>query len=101
MRRAHVRQGDVVLITAATSGVGLLGIQIAHILGAGRVIATTRRAARRGLLERADADHVIVTDEEDMAARALELPAVSVPARTPHPFPCPRLRRRRRALRRQ
>lgn len=35
-----------VLITGATTGIGMIGIQIAKVLGASQVIATTRTAAK-------------------------------------------------------
>ena len=59
---------QVVLITAASSSVGLAAIQIAKSVGAVSV-ATTRAPAKKPFLLDAGADHVIVTDEEDMAER--------------------------------
>jgi|GEM_PF-1045320 len=73
LRRAGLRAGETVLITAATSAIGLVGIQVAAELGASRVIATTRTAERQALLERAGADAVVVTGREDLAARVREL----------------------------
>ena len=66
----QLREGDVVLLTAATGGVGFAAIEVAKALGA-TVIATTRKREKAG--ELADADHVIVTDEEDLATRIGEL----------------------------
>lgn len=66
--RSGLASGDSVLITAAGSGIGLLGIQVARHAGAALVIGTTRNLSRRALLERAGADHVIVTASDDMAA---------------------------------
>ncbi|MFB7224071.1 hypothetical protein ACFC0I_39205, partial [Streptomyces sp. NPDC056227] len=37
------------LITGATSSIGLIGLQIARALGAGQIIATTRSAAKHDL----------------------------------------------------
>ncbi|MGW8667939.1 zinc-binding dehydrogenase [Streptomyces niveus] len=59
--RARIRPADRVLITGATSGVGLVGVQLARALGAGTVIATTRSAAKADLLRSLGADHVIDT----------------------------------------
>ncbi|MGW6511624.1 zinc-binding dehydrogenase [Streptomyces niveus] len=59
--RARIRPADRVLITGATSGVGLVGVQLARALGAGTVIATTRSAAKAELLRSLGADHVIDT----------------------------------------
>ena len=52
---ASVKVGDSVLITGATSSIGLVGVQAAQALGAARVVATTRSAAKRDLLDRAGA----------------------------------------------
>ncbi|MGX1549144.1 TniQ family protein [Streptomyces adustus] len=67
-----VRPGDHVLITAASSSVGLAAIQTAHRIGA-IPIATTRRADKKQALLDAGATHVIVTDDEDLPARIKEI----------------------------
>ena len=59
---------QVALITAASSSVGLAAIQIAKSIGA-LAVATTRGPDKKPFLQEAGADHVIVTDEEDMAER--------------------------------
>jgi NADPH2:quinone reductase len=64
--------GDAVIITAASSGVGLGAIQIAKSLGA-IPIAATRTAAKREALLKAGAAHVIVTDEQDLAAEVMRV----------------------------
>jgi NADPH2:quinone reductase len=64
--------GDAVIITAASSGVGLGAIQIAKSLGA-IPIAATRTAAKREALLEAGAAHVIVTDEQDLAAEVMRV----------------------------
>ncbi len=56
---------QVALITAASSSVGLAAIQIAKSVGA-VAVATTRGTGKKAFLLEAGADHVIVTDEEDM-----------------------------------
>ncbi|WP_225766361.1 zinc-dependent alcohol dehydrogenase family protein [Inquilinus sp. Marseille-Q2685] len=66
---AGLSRGDSVLITAASSSVGLAAIQIANRLGA-TSIAATRTAAKAAALRDAGAAHVVVTDEEDLAGRA-------------------------------
>ncbi|WP_328536742.1 zinc-dependent alcohol dehydrogenase family protein [Streptomyces sp. NBC_00344] len=71
---ASLRAGDSVLITAASSSVGLAAIQIANHLGA-IPIATTRSTAKKQQLLDAGAAHVIVTDEEDVTERARALTA--------------------------
>jgi NADPH:quinone reductase-like Zn-dependent oxidoreductase len=68
----NVTSKDTVLITAASSSVGIAGIQIVKAAG-GVAIATTRGADKKAFLLEAGADHVIVTDEEDLVKRALAL----------------------------
>jgi len=69
---ARVEEGQFVLITAATGGVGLGAIEIVRLLG-GVTIATTRSESKReGLLE-AGASHVIVSGQEDMVKRVNEI----------------------------
>ncbi len=68
----HVRPGDHVLITAASSSVGLTAIQIARRIGA-IPIATTRGTGKKQRLLDAGAAHVIVTDEEDLPTRVTEI----------------------------
>jgi NADPH:quinone reductase-like Zn-dependent oxidoreductase len=57
-----------VLITAGSSSVGLAAIQIVKSVGA-LAVATTRGADKKQFLLDAGADHVIVTDEADLAAQ--------------------------------
>lgn len=64
--------GQHVVITAASSSVGLPAIQIAKAHGA-TVIATSRGASKKTALLKAGADHVIVTSEEDFAARVMDI----------------------------
>ena len=42
-----LRPGDNVLVNAAASGIGVAAIQIARVLGANAIVATSRSAARR------------------------------------------------------
>lgn len=65
-------RGDFVLITAASSSVGIASIEIAKAEGA-ISIATTRTARKKAILLEAGADHVIVTEEEDLVARVNEI----------------------------
>jgi NADPH2:quinone reductase len=69
---AGVSSGDFVIITAASSSVGLAAIQIVAEQG-GVSIATTRTSAKREQLLALGADHVIVTDEEDLVARVMSI----------------------------
>jgi NADPH:quinone reductase-like Zn-dependent oxidoreductase len=67
-----VQRGDFVLITAASSSVGIAAIEMCKAEGAVS-IATTRTTAKKDVLLEAGADHVIVTDDEDLAARVNEI----------------------------
>lgn len=67
-----VAAGDFVIITAASSSVGLAAIQIVKAQGAVS-IATTRTSAKKDQLLQLGADHVIVTEEEDLAARVAQI----------------------------
>ncbi|WP_371524817.1 zinc-dependent alcohol dehydrogenase family protein [Streptomyces sp. NBC_01283] len=68
----RVHPGDHVLITAASSSVGLAAIQIARHIGA-IPIATTRGASKKQRLLDAGAADVIVTDDDDLPARIAEI----------------------------
>lgn len=64
---ANLKSGDVVLIPAASSSVGIASIQIANMLGA-TPIALTRTSEKRDQLLKAGAAHVIATEEQDIVA---------------------------------
>ncbi|RWC33695.1 MAG: NADPH:quinone reductase [Mesorhizobium sp.] len=65
---AKLHKGDCVVITAASSSVGLAAIQIANKVGA-TAIAVTRTSAKKQALLDAGAAEVVVLAEEDLAAR--------------------------------
>ena len=67
-----VGPGDFVIITAASSSVGLAAIQIVKAQG-GVSIATTRTSQKTAELLELGADHVIATEEEDLPARVREI----------------------------
>jgi NADPH:quinone reductase-like Zn-dependent oxidoreductase len=67
-----LKRGEFALFTAATGALGVASIQIARDLGA-ISIATTRSRAKAQALRELGADHVIVTSEEDLAQRVLEI----------------------------
>ncbi|TKG69286.1 zinc-binding dehydrogenase [Prauserella endophytica] len=54
------RPGETVLVTGATSAVGLVAVGLASYLGAGRVVGTTRRRERAASVLAAGADDVLV-----------------------------------------
>lgn len=70
---ADFQPGHWVLITGATSAIGLLGIRIAKTLGATDVLATTRSSERADLLTAAGADTVIVTAHQDLTQAVLKM----------------------------
>ena len=72
IHQGHLAAGDFVLITAASSSVGGAAIEIAKAEGA-ISIATTRSQKKKAELLDLGADHVIVTDEEALAARVHEI----------------------------
>lgn len=65
---AKITSGEFVLITAASSSVGLAAIQIANRQGA-IPIAVTRGEQKVGRLQEEGAAHVIVSDTEDLVER--------------------------------
>ena len=67
-----VGKGDFVLVTAASSSVGLAALQIARAEGA-TAIATTRTSAKRQALLDLGAPYVVATEEEDLPARVKEI----------------------------
>ncbi|WP_433474790.1 zinc-dependent alcohol dehydrogenase family protein [Spirillospora sp. CA-142024] len=69
-----MRAGDTVVLTAASSSVGLAAIRTAVRVGA-RPIATTRTGAKKDALLKAGASDVIVTAEENLVDRVRDLTA--------------------------
>ena len=64
---AHLKAGDVLLIPAASSSVGIAAIQIAGLIGATPVALTRGSSKRKALLD-VGAAHVIATEEQDLVA---------------------------------
>ncbi len=71
---SQLKTGDTAVITAASSSVGLEAIQVVKAAGA-VAIATTRGSAKRPFLLDSGADHVIVTNEEDLVASVMAITA--------------------------
>jgi NADPH:quinone reductase-like Zn-dependent oxidoreductase len=71
--RAELRPGETVLVHAAGSGVSTAAIQIAKLLGAGRVLATTSTPEKAARARAIGADDVIDYAKEDFTARVREL----------------------------
>lgn len=60
-----LQPGESVLVNAASSGIGLAALQIARLMGAGMVVATTRSASKAERLSAIGVDRVINTSVED------------------------------------
>lgn len=69
---AQLGREDLVVITAASSSVGLAAIQIANLVGA-TPIAVTRTSAKKRALVAFGAAHVIASAEEDLDARLKQI----------------------------
>jgi NADPH:quinone reductase-like Zn-dependent oxidoreductase len=69
---AKLRREDFVVITAASSSVGLAAIQIANLVGA-TTIAVTRTSAKKQALLASGATHIIASAEEDLQARLKDI----------------------------
>ncbi|RMI42224.1 NADPH:quinone reductase [Actinomadura harenae] len=67
-----MRPGDTVVLNAASSSVALAALQVAERTGA-TAIALTRGESKKEALLKLGAEHVIVTDTEDMVERVREL----------------------------
>jgi len=70
----QIKKGDQVLITAASSSVGLAAIQITKAADALAIVTTRGENKKQQLLD-AGADHVIVTDKEDLVERVMAITA--------------------------
>jgi NADPH:quinone reductase len=66
--QGHLGAGERVLISGATGGVGLAGVQIAHALGA-HVIAVTRTSEHHERLRECGADETVTLDQVGEVAR--------------------------------
>lgn len=61
----ELREGETVLVNAASSGIGLAAIQIAALLGASKIFATSRSAAKVARLREYGVTHAIDVSRED------------------------------------
>jgi NADPH:quinone reductase-like Zn-dependent oxidoreductase len=68
----RLQPGETVLIHAAASGVGLVGVRLAKHFGVGRIIATTRSGRGRELLLSLGVDHVVQPRQGSFAADVLK-----------------------------
>ena len=72
VHHGQLQKDQTVLITAASSSVGIAAIQIAKSIGA-TVIATSRGEAKAQLLQEQGADFVIQTNTQDLVAEVLKI----------------------------
>ncbi|WP_417548993.1 zinc-dependent alcohol dehydrogenase family protein [Methylophaga sp.] len=66
----ELAEGQTVLISAASSSVGLAAIQVANQVGA-TPVAITRTAEKKGLLLKHGAKHVIVSESQQIAEQVM------------------------------
>jgi NADPH2:quinone reductase len=66
---APVRPGEVVLVLGATGSVGSVAVQVAKLLGAGRVVAVGRDPGRLEAVAALGADATVALDGEDLQER--------------------------------
>lgn len=69
--QAGLRPGQSVLVLGASSGVGLMTMQVAKILGARQIIGSSTSAARREGLHAFGADTIVDTKDPDWVAQVL------------------------------
>jgi NADPH:quinone reductase-like Zn-dependent oxidoreductase len=71
---ARMTPGETVLVTAASSGVGLIGVAVARALGAGRILATVRSRASAEAVAANGADEVVAApDGGDLPFRDVDV----------------------------
>lgn len=69
LEQANIQKGERVLVLGATGTLGQVALQLAHYLGASRVVAAARSAdSLQGLLARGIADEIVVLDGADDVA---------------------------------
>jgi NADPH:quinone reductase len=68
---ARVAAGESVVVHSAAGGVGSLAVQLARLLGAGRVIATASSSEKRALALELGADVAIDADADGLTERLL------------------------------
>ena len=76
-RRAHLKQGETLLVLGSAGGVGLTAVEIGKVMGA-RVIAVARGAEKLAVAQAAGADHVIDSETQDIKASVKALGGADV-----------------------
>jgi NADPH:quinone reductase-like Zn-dependent oxidoreductase len=78
-RRVPLQPGQTVLVLGATGNAGTMAVQVAKLLGAGRVVGAGRDAGRLEAVTTAGADAVVqLTADADATANALAAAAAEV-----------------------
>jgi NADPH:quinone reductase len=67
----RLKAGEAVMIQGASSGVGLMGLQIAKLMGAKLVVGTSTNAGRRARLAEFGADLAVDTSEPNWSQKVL------------------------------
>lgn len=68
----RMKAGEAVMVQGASSGVGLIGLQIAKLMGAKLVVGTSTNEARRARLKEFGADLAVDTRDPKWPAQVLE-----------------------------
>jgi NADPH2:quinone reductase len=69
--RGRMKAGENVMVQGASSGVGIIGLQIAKLMGARFVVGTSTDAARRGRLKEFGADLAVDTKDANWPEQVL------------------------------
>lgn len=69
---AHIQPGESVLVHAAAGGVGTLAVQLARLMGAGKIIGTASNTNKLELARRLGADAAINYTEENWVEQVLQ-----------------------------
>lgn len=69
---AKVQPGETVVVVGATGGVGRIAVQVARLLGAGRVVALGRNPGRLAALSELGVDATVTLGGDDDVAALLE-----------------------------
>jgi NADPH:quinone reductase-like Zn-dependent oxidoreductase len=78
-RRVPLEPGQSILVLGATGNAGAMAVQVAKLLGAGRVVGAGRDHERLAALTGVGVDDVVqLTDDEDATASALAVAAAEV-----------------------
>src|SRR5262245_10238499 len=68
----RMKKGENVMVQGASSGVGIIGLQIAKLMGAGFVVGTSTNDARRARLKEFGADVAINTKDADWPEQVMK-----------------------------